>query len=157
MNVVHEEVEKLVDKELAAATERFGLHHSGYEKYAVMLDELQELREEVDLTDKEIDSIWFGIRNNLPEYSEDRIYYVYEHAVKAACEAIQVAVMAKKEIDREVGNCTAEISDHGGYSGKDPVRVFFCDACRNDFVSGNRPHPHFCPECGAEFTNVLRF
>ena len=99
MNVVHEEVEKLVDKELAAATERFGLHHSWYEKYAVMLDELQELREEVDLTDEEIGAMWYGIRKNYPEYSEERIHYVYEHAVKAACEAILVATMAKKEIE----------------------------------------------------------
>lgn len=98
---IHEEVEKLVDKELAAATERFGLHHSWYEKYSVMLDKLQGLRDEVNLTDKEIDSIWFGIRNNLPEYSEDRIHHVYEHAVKSACEAIQVACTARKRIENK--------------------------------------------------------
>ena len=99
MNVVYEEVEKLVDKELTAATKRFGLHHSWHEKYAVMLDELQKLREEVNLTDEDIDLMWFGIRNNYPEYSEECIHHVYEHAVKSACEAIQVAVMAKKEIE----------------------------------------------------------
>ena len=76
MNVVHADVENLVDKELATATERFGLHHSWHEKYAVMLEELQELREEVNLTDKEIDSIWFGLRNNLPEYAEEHIHYL---------------------------------------------------------------------------------
>ena len=99
MEYVYKKVEELVKNEITDATERLRLYHSWHEKYAVMLDELQKLREEVNLTDKEIDSIWFGIRNNLPEYSEDRIYYVYEHAVKAACDAIQVAVMAKKEIE----------------------------------------------------------
>lgn len=155
-NHYNKDVEKLVEKELEDATERFGLHHSWYEKYAVMLEKLQELREEVNLTDKEIDSIWFGIRNNLPDYAEDRSYHVYDHAVKAACAAIQVATMAKKRIE-EVGNGTAEISDHGGYSGKVSVRVCYCDTCRNDFVYGGRPHPRFCPECGVEFTKVLRF
>lgn len=98
MNVVHEEVEKLVEKELAAATERFGLNHSWHEKYAVMLEELQELKEQVNIADAEIESVWFGVRHNKHEYIEDHIHYAYERAVNAACEAIQVAAMAKKEI-----------------------------------------------------------
>lgn len=156
-NRYNKDVEKLIKKELEAATERFGLHHSWHEKYAVMMEKLQELREEVNLTDKEIDSVWFGIRNNLPDYAEDRIHHVYERAVKAACKAIQVAAMAKKGIDREVDNGTAEISDNVRYSGKDSVRVCYCDTCKNGFSYGGRQHPRFCPECGVEFTKVLRF
>lgn len=101
MNVVREDVEKLVEKELAAATERFGLHHSWHEKYAVILEELQELKEEVGETSHDLESVWFGIRNNIEEYPEEHIRCVYEDAVKAACEAIQVAAMCKKEIEND--------------------------------------------------------
>lgn len=99
MNVVHEDVAKLVDKELEAAVARFGLHHSWHEKYAVTLEELQELKEEVTQASCDLESAWFGIRNNFTDYPEERMRYVYESAVKAACEAIQVAAMCKKEIE----------------------------------------------------------
>lgn len=157
MEYVYKKVEELVKNEITDATERLGSYHSWHEKYAVMLEEFEELENEVRCAKDCLNSVWFGVKNDLEDYAEEYIPKLYDRAVKSACKAIQVATMAKKEIDREVGNGTAEISDHGGYSGKDPVRVFFCDECRNDFVSGNRPHPHFCPECGAEFTNVLRF
>ncbi len=101
MNVVRENVEKLVGKELEAATERFGLHHSWHEKYAVTLEELQELKEEVTQASSDLESVWFGIRNNFTDYTEERIRCVYEDAVKAACEAIQVAAMCKKEIEND--------------------------------------------------------
>lgn len=157
MNVVYEEVKKLVYKELTAATERFGLHHSWYEKYAVMLDEFEELENEVRCAKDCLSSVWFGVKNHLEDYAEEYIPKLYDRAVKSACEAIQVASMAKKEIYEIPDNGTAEISDHGTYTGKDDLRVLHCDACRNDFVSTIRSHPHFCPDCGAEFTNVLRF
>lgn len=157
MEYVYKKVEELVKDEITDATGQPGLCHSWYEKYAVTLEKLQKCEKEVQITSEYLNSLWFEIKESITEYSESSIKDIYEHAIKAACEAILVAAMVKKEVDREVGDGTAEISDHGGYSGKDPVRVFFCDACRNDFVSGNRPHPHFCPECGAEFTNVLRF
>lgn len=158
MNVVREDVEQCVENELQHAVSVFGLHHSWHEKYAVMLEELQELKEEVNLAEAEIDSVWFGIRHNLPEYAEDRIHYVYERAAQAACEAIQVAAMAKKEIEKpkEIAE-PAELDDHGLYSGHDPVRVFRCTNCGNDFVAGIHPHPLYCPRCGEKFSNVLTF
>lgn len=98
MNVVREEVEKLVEKELAAATERFGLNHSWHEKYAVMLEETEELEVEVRATKDFLKSVWFGVKNDWTDYAEENIQNVYERAVNAACEAIQVAAMAKKGI-----------------------------------------------------------
>lgn len=101
MNVVHEDIVKLVDKELEAATERFGLHHSWHEKYAVTLEEFHELKEEVTQANYYLESVWYGIRNNITDYPEEHIHRVYENAVKAACEAIQVAAMCKKEIEND--------------------------------------------------------
>ena len=49
MEYVYKKVEELVKNEITDATERLGLYHSWHEKYAAMLDELQKLREEVNL------------------------------------------------------------------------------------------------------------
>ena len=157
MNVVREDVEKLIEKELEEAIKLHGLNHSLHEKYAVTLEEVEEAQYEMKQCAEWLHTAWENIKDDDTENAIRDFQGLYSTAVRLICESIQVAAMAKKEVDREVGNGTAEISDHGGYSGKDPVRVFFCDACRKDFVSGNRPHPRFCPECGAEFTNVLRF
>lgn len=158
MNVVREDVEKLVDKELEAATERFGLHHSHHEKYAVINEEYDEACEESRILGNAISHLWAQVKANDAENDINTTYdAMYQFAVNLSCEAIQVAAMCKKEIDERADNGTAEISDHGTYTGKDDVRILRCDACKNDFVSTIRPHPYFCPKCGAEFTNVLRF
>lgn len=158
MNVVREGVEKLVEKELEEAIKLHGLNHSYHEKIALVAEEFDECADELEELKSNLQNAWQWTKVDGNEHVMDELYSkIYKGAVRLACEAIQVAAMAKKEVDREVGNGTAEISDNGLYSGKDPVRVFYCNACRNDFVSGNRQHPHFCPECGAEFTNVLRF
>lgn len=100
MNVVREDVEQCVENELQHAVSVFGLHHSWHEKYAVMLEELEELEQEVQLTKDYLYSVWFGVKKNIDDYAEANIPDVYEHAVKAACEAIQVAAMATKEIEK---------------------------------------------------------
>lgn len=101
MNVVREDVEKLVDKELEAATERFGLHHSYHEKYAVTLEELQECEEEVKWMRTFIDEAFENIRNNNKNVAYDSFYAMYKHAVRCSVEAIQVAAMCKKEIEND--------------------------------------------------------
>ena len=139
MNVVHEDVKQCVENELQHAVSVFGLHHSWHEKYAVMLEELQELKEEVNLAEAEIDSVWFGVRHNIPEYSEDHIHYVYERAVKAACEAIQVAAMAKKEIETAKPKATKVADEQHPFTQT-------CSVCGSNVDKDDR----FCYECGAK-------
>lgn len=157
MNVVHEDVEKLVDKELEAATERFGLHHSWHEKYAVTLEEVQECVEEAERMRSFLENVFDQIKENKPDNAKYLIQFVKDHAARCAIEAIQVAAMCKKEIDESVDKGTAEISDHGTYTGKDEVRVLHCVGCGDDFVATIRPYPNFCPKCGKKFSNVLIF
>lgn len=146
MNVVHEDVKQCVENELHHAVSVFGLHHSWHEKYAVMLEELQELKEEVNIADAEIESVWFGVRHNLPEYAEDHIHYVYERAVKAACEAIQVAAMAKKEIaEQDARRPTA--TKHTAMSGSNGYIAYTCGECGKHVGRDDS----FCGACGAYF------
>lgn len=101
MNVVREDVERLVDKELKAATDRFGLHHSYHEKYAVTLEELQECEEETKWMRTFLDDAFEYIRKNNRNAAYDNFYTVYNHAVSCAVEAIQVAAMCKKESEND--------------------------------------------------------
>ena len=48
MNAVENDIRALVDKELAAANERFPQFHSAHEGYAVIQEEVDELKEDMD-------------------------------------------------------------------------------------------------------------
>ena len=97
MNVVSEDVEKLVEKELEAANERFPQFHSELEGWAVMQEEAEELREECDSIEMEMEQIWHRIRDGIPTAHYAAL--VEQYAEAAACEAIQVAAMARKYLD----------------------------------------------------------
>jgi len=101
MNVVHEDVEKLVDKELETATERFGLHHSWHEKYAVIKEEFDEAQDELNEMLFDLKVMWKNVKRNDTDYSDDISEDMYNAAIRLACEAIQVAAMCKKEIEND--------------------------------------------------------
>ena len=165
MNVVHEDVKQCVENELQHAVSVFGLHHSWHEKYAATLEEVQECVDEAGRMRSFLESVFDQIKENKPDKAEQLTRFVEDHAIRCAIEAIQVAyaieaiqvaAMCRKEIEKpkEIAE-PAELSDYGLYSGHDPVRVFRCTNCGNDFVSGIHPHPSFCPRCGEKFANVL--
>ena len=95
MNVASEDVEKLVKKELEAAEKRFPQFHSEHEGWAVMQEEAEELQEECDSI--EMEQLWHRIRDGIP--TAQHVALVEQYAEAAACEAIQVAAMARKYLD----------------------------------------------------------
>ena len=97
MNVVNEDVGKLVEKELEVANERFPQFHSDHEGWAVMQEEAEELREECDSIELAMEQLWHRIRDNLPTATHAAL--IEQYAEAAACEAIQVAAMARKYLD----------------------------------------------------------
>ena len=62
MNAIENQVRKLVAVELSAANERFPQFHSVHEGYAVILEEAEELKEEVEKTDSYLAFAWGEIR-----------------------------------------------------------------------------------------------
>ena len=140
MNVVHEDVEKLVEKELAAATERFGLHHSNHEKMAVIVEEYEECAEAVEDMRQMMQMAWGRTRDNMDGYMMDDAYgRIYDAAVRTAIEAIQVAAMARKEIGTDKPKATNDADTEHPFTKT-------CSVCGSKVDKDDR----FCYECGAK-------
>lgn len=99
MNVVENDVRALVDKELAAANERFPQFHSQHEGYAVIQEEVDELKEDTNRINGRTACLWDMVRFN--NSCEELVSRIYDDAINAACEAIQVAAMCKKFLEME--------------------------------------------------------
>ena len=99
MNAVESDVRALVGKELSAANERFPQFHSAHEGYAVIKEEVDELKEATDKVIGRMVSLWSRVKyGNDPERL---LQMISEDAINAACEAIQVAAMCKKFLEME--------------------------------------------------------
>ena len=99
MNVVENDIRALVDKELAAANERFPQFHSAHEGYAVIQEEVDELKEDMNRINGRTACLWDMVRFN--NNCEELVWRIYDNAINAACEAIQVAAMCKKFLEME--------------------------------------------------------
>ena len=100
MNAVKEDVEKLVQKELESANQRFPMFRSDHEGAAVIVEEIEEAKEEMELLERQFDVLWENVkleRGLLKPISEA----MYSCAIRLAIEAIQVAAMAQKFIDSQ--------------------------------------------------------
>ena len=102
MNVVREDVEKLVEKELEEAIKMHGLNHSYHEKISLVAEEFDECVDELEELKSNLQDTWKWTKVDGNEYIMDELYSkIYKGAVRLACEAIQVACTAKKELKKE--------------------------------------------------------
>ena len=100
MNAVESDVEKLVQKELESANQRFPMFRSDHEGAAVILEEIEETHSEMLDMELNYKSLWQTIKENFintASYAE----LIFDDAINLACEAIQVAAMAQKFIDSQ--------------------------------------------------------
>ena len=100
MTVVKDEIRAAIDKELAAAKEVHGLHHSRAEQFAVMLEEFEEAKEELEAAEKNLRIMFGHIRINHDKHAHEFALRVADAAERLACEAVQLAAVAKKEIEK---------------------------------------------------------
>ena len=97
MNAIENDVRALVDKELAAANERFPQFHSQHEGYAVILEEFEEMKEQAETAERFLTYMWDRVKHDSPAKSQVENVMLFSENV--ACEAIQVAAMCKKFLD----------------------------------------------------------
>ena len=102
MNAIENQVRQLVDVELAAANERFPQFHSAHEGWAIIKEEVEELASATGNVEDQIEYLWEEIRTDLD--GTPYVKSVFERAIDAACEAIQVAAMCKKFLEMENGD-----------------------------------------------------
>lgn len=99
MRELMHDVEKLVDEELERANEVFPMFASDHEGWAVIFEEVNELKAEYDAVEDALQDLVENVCFDAPAkdslISARSIEYL---ALRASCEAIQVAAMAKKFI-----------------------------------------------------------
>ena len=99
MSEIKSNVEKLVQKELESANQKFPAFHSDYEGAAVIFSEMQNMLDKIAHTEDVFKRIWsFTIHDS---YSEEITSDLKSFAIDISCSAIQVAAMAQKFIDSQ--------------------------------------------------------
>lgn len=100
MSTIKSDVEKLVQKELEAANQKFPVFHSDYEGAAVIYEEIEECKQEIENLEIQFEVLWSYVKddNKMSVITSERLKLT---AANLACEAIQVAAMAQKFIDSQ--------------------------------------------------------
>lgn len=100
MSTIKSDVEKLVQKELEAANQKFPVFHSDHEGAAVVFEEIEECKQEIENLEIQFEVLWSYVKadNKISVITSKRLKLA---AANLACEAIQVAAMAQKFIDSQ--------------------------------------------------------
>jgi hypothetical protein len=78
----------------SASIENGSTFNSQHEGYAIILEEVQEAKEELDRVEQKLKLLWGATRRD--EYPVEAIQMLNHYAKLVACEAIQVAAMSTK-------------------------------------------------------------
>ena len=96
MNVVEDDVVKLVSKELNNANKHFPLFQSPHEGYAVIKEEVEETMDAMNELLERFSEAWNGIKGNDEKETLTKISLVWGAAIDVATEAIQIAAVCDK-------------------------------------------------------------
>ena len=90
----------LVNKEAKAATNAYGEFNSAHEGYAVILEEFEEAKENIQLMEDNLKMLWEDIKKDISFVNDARdggiLTTLEENAIDLIQEAIQIAAMIKK-------------------------------------------------------------
>mgnify|MGYP007022102648 CR=1 FL=1 len=88
-------VDYLVQNELDMACDDNGDHfNSNHEAFSVILEEVAESKDELSIIIDCLNGLWRSVRQD--DKNGDILKDIERHAKRLACEAIQVAAMARK-------------------------------------------------------------
>ena len=87
-------------QELANIREKHGAaYNSLHEGFAVLMEEVEEVKEELDNVEQTMTRLWHITRADMPHMVYGCASQIAHYAAKAAAEAIQVAAVARKIAD----------------------------------------------------------
>ncbi len=99
MTRIRPAVQRLSELELQDANKKFPQFHSLHEGYAVLLEELDEAKEEMSTLQVYQERLWPLVRTGNAQLAREFSSRIRETAVDLAVEAIQAAAMAQKICD----------------------------------------------------------
>ena len=98
MNAVKNQIAELVSVELERAKEEHEDFHSLHEGYAVLLEEIDESRDELQIVQADAAALWRCVKDDNALCAKLVLVEIEKAAVHLAAEAIQVAAMARKAV-----------------------------------------------------------
>ena len=102
MEKLIESVKKITVEELRRANASFEPFNSTHEGYAVALEELDEITDEIGIIKAGMENLWSGVKKNWRNEALNSICIVIkERSILAAAESIQLAAMMDKFINLE--------------------------------------------------------
>lgn len=100
MKELMQSVNGLVEEERERAAKKHGATlHSSHEALGVLWEEIGEAEEELELIKKLFEVFKTAVRDDAYTHQLQTLDDVYTHAMRGACELIQVANVALKSID----------------------------------------------------------
>lgn len=91
-----ENINKLVDSELENSKNRFNNINSSHEGYAVILEEVEEVQEEIINFEQSLQTLWKAVKNNSTEDQSEHIKAMEIISTQIIKESIQIAAMCKR-------------------------------------------------------------
>jgi len=95
MKILIDKVDNLIEQETARITAEFGKYHSDHEAYAVLREEVDEVKVEMARADSELKRLWELIKQSKEEVDKG-IEPSDTAFLFLACEAIQCASVCRK-------------------------------------------------------------
>lgn len=94
MDVITNDIDELVIKEMNAANSKYHLFHTSHEGCAYVKEEIEETMDAMNELLETFAAAWDKIKNNQPAFNEIRM--VKKLSKKVAIEAIQTSAMCEK-------------------------------------------------------------
>lgn len=102
MNAIQNEIRDAIEKEIESACERFPMFASLHEACAVIFEEYQEAREELEACLRFFEMAWEQVRLNNSRLALNHITRMKYAAERLAIEACQMSAMCEKAIQSEL-------------------------------------------------------